>query len=214
MQGGMPGNGFRPPLRLIGTIVDLVPLSRNHIPQLLTEAQDSEVWKYFRGGPLSDPQIMPRYVEEVLRHQQEGSALSFALWHRAEGRPVGMTRFMDIDRANRTVEIGGTWISRRLWGTGVNVEAKYLMLQYALEEEAFNRVQIKTDVRNLRSQKAIEALGAVREGLLRHQIILSDGTLRDSVYYSILREEWPAVREHLLARLASHRSPPAIALHA
>ncbi|EQD45974.1 GCN5-related N-acetyltransferase [mine drainage metagenome] len=122
-----------------------------------------------------------------------------------------MTRFMEIDRENRSVEIGGTWLSRPLWGTGINPEAKFLMLRYAFETEAVIRVQIKSDARNLRSQRAIEALGAVREGVLRHQVILPDGFRRDSVYYSILAEEWPEVKRRLVTRISqgNHRPTPA-----
>ena len=109
-----------------------------------------------------------------------------------------MTRFMDIQPENRSVEIGGTWISPQYQRTVVNTEAKFLMLRHAFEVLDCVRVQIKTDLRNTRSQRAIERLGAVREGVLREHMMLPDGTLRSSVYYSILAAEWPAVRQRLL----------------
>ncbi len=197
----MPGDGFRSPLKLSGNRGRLVPLEREHADALVAVAGDREIWRYFRGGTLVDRPSMDRYIDEMLRNQKAGTDLPFTILELPGGRPVGMTRFMGIDRENRGVEIGGTWLSRPLWGTGVNVEAKYLMLRHAFEEEEVIRVQIKSDARNLHSQRAIEALGAVREGVLRHQVILPDGFRRDSVYYSILQEEWPAVQRHLEARM-------------
>jgi RimJ/RimL family protein N-acetyltransferase len=198
----VPGNGFRPPLHLRGDRVALVPLDPKHSESLVKVAGEPEIWRYFRGGNLEDRPAMDRYIQEMLRRQEAGTDLPFTILGLPEERPVGMTRFMEIDRENRGVEIGGTWLARPLWGTGINPEAKYLMLRYAFEEEGVIRVQIKSDARNLHSQRAIEALGAVREGVLRHQVILPDGFRRDSIYYSILAEEWPGVKRRLEQRLS------------
>ena len=113
----------------------------------------------------------------------------------------GMFRFFDIDRASRWVEVG-TWLDPAVWRTPVNTEVKYLGLRYAFEEEGMHRVQLKTDSRNVRSQQAIERLGAVREGLLREHVRLPDGSLRSSYVYSVLESEWPSVKRNLEARLA------------
>ncbi len=205
----VPADGFRAPVTLTGDRVRLVPLDREHVDALVAVAGDREIWRYFRGGTLVDRPSMERYIEERLRDQRAGMDLPFTVMELPGERPVGMTRFMGIDRENRGVEIGGTWLSRPLWGTGVNVEAKFLMLRHAFEKEGVIRVQIKSDARNLHSQRAIEALGAVREGVLRHQVILPDGFRRDSVYYSILEEEWPAVKQRLEARMARRTDRPA-----
>ena len=108
-----------------------------------------------------------------------------------------MTRYLNIETANRAVEIGGTWYAPEFQHTGVNTECKYLLLSHAFEDLGCIRVQFKTDLRNIRSQQAIERIGGVREGVLRNQVILPDGYIRSSVYYSILVEEWPQVKRHL-----------------
>ena len=131
-------------------------------------------------------------------------AFPFAQVDVASGRAVGVTTYRDVDERNRTLEVGGTWIGRPWWRTAINSEAKLLFLGHAFETLGANRVAIKTDIRNERSQAAIARLGAVREGVLRHQYVRRDGSLRDTVMYSIVPEEWPAVRSNLRARLAAH----------
>ena len=131
-------------------------------------------------------------------------ALPYAQLEAATGRAVGITTYRDVDERHRTLEIGGTWLGRPWWRTAINTEAKLLFLGHAFDALGANRVAIKTDIRNERSQAAIERLGAVREGVVRHQYIRPDGTLRDTVLYSVIPEEWPAVRAHLRARLAAY----------
>ncbi len=140
---------------------------------------------------------MTQVVDRLLERQAEGTDLPFVVLRKPEAVPIGMTRFLDIDRANRNVEVGGTWYDSVYWRTPINTDAKLRLLGYAFEVERVVRVQLKTDLRNVRSQRAIERLGAVREGALRHHRILRDGSLRTSVYYSILEEEWPDVRHRL-----------------
>ncbi|MFM8320705.1 MAG: GNAT family N-acetyltransferase, partial [Chloroflexota bacterium] len=118
------------------------------------------------------------------------------------GLALGCTRYLDIRPAHRGVEIGGTWYGAAYQRTGVNTEAKYLLLQHAFETWGCVRVQLKTDLRNQRSQRAIERLGAVREGVIRNHMVLPDGSLRHSVIYSILDSEWPAVKLRLEALMA------------
>ncbi len=195
------------PVELEGKRVRLVPLSQDHTLPLLQEAQDPHIWEWWSKTPPTDERTLRRSIDDLLAERNRGTALPFTIEYVPEGhRLVGMTRFMEIRREHRRVEIGGSWLPARLWGTGVNVEAKYLLLRHAFEQEGVERVELKTDVRNLRSQKAMEKIGAVREGVLRHHMRLPDGTYRDSVYYSILLPEWTEVRGRL-ERLLSAPSP-------
>ena len=150
----------------------------------------------------------PRPSTEARRRRDArrgaAGAHPFAQVDAATGRAVGITTYRDVDERHRTLEIGGTWIGRPWWRTAINTEAKLLFLGHAFETLGANRVAIKTDIRNERSQAAIARLGAVREGVVRHQYIRRDGTLRDTVLYSVIPEEWPAVRAHLQARLEAH----------
>jgi RimJ/RimL family protein N-acetyltransferase len=154
-----------------------------------------------RYGNIETEDQMRNFVRHLLALQQRGTDLPFAVIHVPSGRAVGMTRYLNIDAENRALEIGGTWYGLAYQRTSVNTECKYLLLGYAFETLDCVRVQLKTDLRNERSQRAIERLGAVREGVLRNHMILPDGTLRHSVFYSILPEEWPSVRARLAAWL-------------
>lgn len=198
---------FRPPVVLQGRWVALVPLSKDHVPHLLSAAKDPRIWTYMRTGPRVTAESLSEMVDQVLQSQEAGLDLPFTTFYRPHGTAVGMTRFLDIRRSDRGVEIGGTWLDPRHWRTPVNTESKYLMLRHAFEVEGCLRVQLKTDVRNLRSQQAIERLGAKREGVFRKHLVLSDGHVRDSVFYSITDDEWPAVRARLEGLLAQGWSP-------
>jgi N-acetyltransferase len=192
----MPGTSFRPPVTIEGRFVTLVPLDREHVPDLARAGRDPEVWKFLRIGPGRNEAEMRALVDQLLALQSAGSVLAFAVLALPERRPIGMFRYLFIDRENRSVEIG-TWLDPGVWRTPVNTEVKYLGLRYAFEEEGVHRVQLKTDLRNERSQRAIERLGAVREGVHRGEYLLRDGTRRTSVCYSILVSEWPAVKQRL-----------------
>lgn len=188
---------------LTGRVVRLEPLSLAHFDQLVKAARYPELWLYTRTAPLDTPSAMRDQIMRLLEAQRRGTDLPFATLDVRSGTCIGMTRFMDIQKENRSLEIGGTFITPAFQHTPANTEAKYLMLQYAFEQWHCLRVQFKTDLRNTISQKAIEKLGAVREGILRDHIILSDGYLRSSVYYSILAGEWPEVKRRLQERLES-----------
>jgi N-acetyltransferase len=189
------------PLTLHGKVIRLVPLSPNHLAGLAQAGSDPALWTYTRNGPIDTPDRMCEFIQWLLDKQTVGTDLPFTTVLQATDQIVGMTRFMDIQPDNRALEIGGTFVTPAYQRTAVNTEAKYLMLQHAFEVWDCIRVQLKTDMRNLASQRAIERLGAVREGVLRDHIILPDGTVRSSVYYSILAKEWPQVKTHLLQRL-------------
>jgi RimJ/RimL family protein N-acetyltransferase len=140
-------------------------------------------------------------VQDILSRQAQGTDLPFAVIHLQAGCAIGATRYMEIRPKDLALEIGGTWYAPAYQRTAVNTECKYLLLRHAFEEWGCVRVQFKTDLLNERSQRAIERLGAVREGVLRHHMITPEGRLRDSVYYSILDSEWPAVKARLEAFL-------------
>ena len=146
---------------------------------------------------MHTPADIRRWVELVLSRQANGTDLVFAVIHLASGRVAGSTRYLNISTQDRSVEVGGTWYGVDFRRTVVNTECKFLLLEHAFENLDCIRVQIKTDLRNERSQRAIERIGAVREGVLRDHMILPDGTVRSSVYYSILKAEWPAVKSRL-----------------
>lgn len=185
------------PITLTGRLVRLEPLAENHIPGLAVAGAHEDIWQYMRYGFVDSEEKMGDLVHYLLRQQAKGADLPFAVVHAATGQAIGMTRYMDIQPENRALEIGGTWYTPAYQRTGVNTECKYLLLQHAFETLNYIRVQIKTDLRNERSQRAIERIGAVREGVLRNHMILPDGTVRSSVYYSVLIEEWPDVKARL-----------------
>jgi N-acetyltransferase len=190
------------PVTLVGHLVRLEPLCEAHIPGLTQVGADEKIWQFTRYPVIHTEADMRAWVLDLLHRQQEGRDLPFAVIHLATGKPVGATRYLDIHPEHRNLEIGGTWYGVVYQRTGVNTECKYLLLRHAFETLGCIRVFFKTDVRNERSQRAIERLGAVKEGVIRNHIILPDGTVRSSVYYSILHEEWTAVKAGLEAKLA------------
>jgi RimJ/RimL family protein N-acetyltransferase len=153
-------------------------------------------------GEVTSVEKMSDWVRDILSRKAAGTDQPFAVVHLASGKLAGATRYMDIRAAHRGLEIGGTWYGTEYQRTPVNTEAKYLLLRHAFEVLGCIRVQFKADSRNERSLRAIERLGAVREGVLRNHMILDDGTYRHSVYYSILDGEWPVVKARLEEKLA------------
>jgi RimJ/RimL family protein N-acetyltransferase len=190
------------PLTLTGRVVRLEPLGLEHVPALTVAGQNEAIWRYMPYPQMRTESDMRDWVEEMLSRQARGGDLPFAVQHLASGRAVGATRYMEIQQEHRSLEIGGTWYAAEFQRTAVNTECKYLLLRHAFEVLGCIRVQLKTDLRNERSQRAIERVGAVREGVLRDHMIMPDGYVRSSVYYSILAAEWPAVRDRLEALLA------------
>lgn len=188
---------FRPPVELVGTRLRLVPLTLDHAAALARAGRDPEIWRLLLAGPRTTPERMAVQISDLLSLQRAGSDLPFTIVRADNGTPIGMTRFLAIDRPNHAVEVGGTWLDSAYWRTPFNTEAKRLMLGYAFDTERARRVQLKTDLRNVRSQRAIERIGAVREGILREHLQLPDGFVRSSVMYSILASEWPTVRARL-----------------
>jgi len=184
------------PVRLAGDRVEIVPMDPAHTDGLFAAGRAAEIWDYMPMR-VATPEDMARLVRDALRDRDEGREFPFVIIDRASGRIVGSTRFLEIALAHRGIEIGWTWLAPDVWRTPINTECKYLLLRHCFETLEMIRVQLKTDARNLRSQRAIERLGAAREGVLRHHRVMPDGYFRDSVYYSILAEEWPGVKARL-----------------
>jgi RimJ/RimL family protein N-acetyltransferase len=191
------------PVTLEGSVVRLEPIRPNHA-QLFWEAAKDALDDIFRWIPYSmkTPADFASLVDKAFEEQERGESIVFATVERSSGRVVGSTRFMNIDRANRRVEIGSTWIAPAWQRTAVNSEAKYLMLRHAFEVWQCVRVELKTDALNQRSRNAIRRLGAKAEGTLRKHLVTWTGRIRDSVYFSILDTEWPEVKARLEAKLA------------
>ncbi len=184
------------PIILTGVHVQLLPMQPEHAEALWQAAQAESIWQWTLSR-ISSRAEADSYIAYALERQAAGDQLPFVTLSRATGEIVGSTRFDEITPAHRRVEIGWTWLNPRWQRTAINTEAKYLMLRHAFEVWQCVRVQLKTDALNVRSQRAIERLGAVREGVLRSHYIMPDGRRRDSVYYSILDTEWQAVKAHL-----------------
>lgn len=180
---------------LTGRRVRLEPLEPRHEGPLWEAAQDERVWRFFpvRGGESRD--AFHDWFEYVRHHW-----LPFATV--VDGRPVGSTSYGNVREHDRVVEIGNTWLAPRAWGTGANVEAKYLMLRHALEGEGFLRVEFKTESTNERSRGALAALPARFEGIFRRHMLVRGGERRDSAWYAVIDEDWPDVKASLERRLA------------
>jgi N-acetyltransferase len=182
--------------------VRLELLSLAHAPDLFAVAQDEEIWRWLAIPAPSTLEEMRAWVAEALSLQARVGEQPFAVIDRATGRAIGSTRYLNVEAPHRGLEIGWTWYCRAYWRTAVNTECKYLLLRHAFETLGCIRVQFRTDLRNERSQRAIERLGAVREGVLRkHRIVPRDGYHRSSVCYSIIDDEWPAVKSRLESML-------------
>src|ERR1043166_926988 len=182
---------------LQGKHVRLEPLSEEHVSGLAAIGVGQSFWDFMVYGDINTVEDMSRWVKELLSRAEKGTDLPFAVIHLPSGRVAGATRYLNIMPKDRGLEIGGTWYGVDFQRTVVNTECKYLLLHHAFETLGCIRVQLKTDLRNERSQKAIERLGAVKEGILRNHMILPDGRIRHSVFYSILDTEWPAVKSRL-----------------
>jgi N-acetyltransferase len=193
------------PLTLEGSVVRLEPIRREHA-DLFWEAAKGDLDDIFRWIPYSmkTPEDFQKLVAKTFDEQERGESVAFATVERNTGSVIGSTRFMNIDRANRRVEIGSTWIIPAWQRTAVNTEAKYLMLRHAFEVWGCIRVELKTDALNQKSRNAILRIGAKEEGSLRRHVITWTGRVRDSVYFSVLDHEWPEVKARLEARLSRY----------
>jgi N-acetyltransferase len=184
------------PVTLEGRHVRLAPLSPHHHDDLVAAARDGELWQLWYTG-VPEPAEMAAEIERRLGLQTSGAMLPFTVFEQPAGRAVGMTTYMNIDTANRRVEIGSTWYARRVQRTALNTEAKLLLLSHAFDDLDCIAVEFRTHFLNHQSRRAIERIGAKLDGVLRSHQRAKDGTLRDTCSYSIIASEWPAVRAHL-----------------
>ena len=189
------------PCTLEGTHVRLRPLSPEHVEGLCAVGLDPDLWRWIP-NQVRNRDDMRRYVETALDEQRRGVSLPFATTLKESGQVIGSTRYGNVSLENHRVEIGWTWIGRDWQRSAANTEAKYLMLRHAFESLGCKRVELKTDVLNERSRNAILRIGAKQEGILRRHILTDTGRMRDTVYFSILDDEWPAVKQQLEAKLA------------
>nr|RAV90771.1 GNAT family N-acetyltransferase [Aerococcus tenax] len=181
--------------------VRLEPLAEAHRAGLAAAGAAAEIWRYLpydmsAGG-------FDRWFDASLKLNGEGREAIWAVRTLADGNLVGSTRYLNIAAHDLRVEIGGTWYAPDVWASAVNPACKLMLLQHGFETLGLNRIELKTDARNARSQAAIAKLGATREGVFRRHMVLPDGHVRDTVYFSIIREEWPQVKAKLADRLAS-----------
>ena len=191
--------------RLSGARVSLEPLAAEHLTGLAATATDSEMFRWMMAVDLTDPATLRAWLDDALSAAQRGHEVPFTVRAADDGRVLGCTRFLSLALDHLCAEIGWTWYARSVWGTGVNVETKLLLLGHAFETVGLRRVEFKTDARNERSRGALTALGAQFEGIFRKHKVLPDGSARDSAYYSVIDDEWPVVRAGLIERLERGR---------
>ena len=185
------------PVVLTGRYVRLEPMTEEHVRGLAELGIGQPFWDFMVYGKINSVDDMRNWVRDVLARAEKGTDLPFVAIHLESGRVAGATRYLNIMPNDRGLEVGGTWYGPEFQRTAVNTECKYLLFAHAFETLGCIRLQLKTDSRNERSQKAIERIGAVKEGVLRNHMILPDGYYRHSVYYSILDTEWPDVKKRL-----------------
>jgi RimJ/RimL family protein N-acetyltransferase len=197
-------NGHVPqPITLTGQVVSLEPLSMEHADQLLEAAQSEEIWLYTLDQPRT-MEAMHDYIARALGERDNKTALPFAVRHIKTNRFIGSTRYASIAPLRRGLEIGFTWYAPQFWRTAVNTECKYLLLKHAFETLQYIRVEFQTMAANARSRAAILRLGAMEEGLLRSRMVRRSGQRFDSIFFSILDNEWPTVKAKLEDALKSN----------
>lgn len=188
------------PVTLSGKYVQLEPMLAAHTAGLTEVGLDEDLWKWIP-VPVRTPEEMEAYVEAALADQAKGVSLPFTIVERASGKVIGTTRYANIERVHRRVEIGWTFVGLAWQRTAVNTECKYLLLRHAFETLGCIRVELKTDSLNEKSRKAILRIGAKEEGVFRNHMITASGRIRHSVYFSVTDSEWPAVKRRLEEKL-------------
>ena len=194
------------PVLLAGSVVRLEPLTLDHLPALANVGLEADIWRWMP-RQINSTADMRVYVEAALQACVAGTEMPFATIEHASGLVVGSTRYMAIEPRHRRLEIGNTWLAPAWQRTAVNTEAKLLMLTHAFNVLGALRVEFKTDALNERSRAALAGIGASEEGTLRRHMLTESGRRRDSVYFSVIEEEWPKVRMHLQQRLARLHAP-------
>ena len=185
------------------------PLGPEHEAGLLQAAGDGDLFQWLPEDLGASPEALQRWLRWSLAASRNDQEVPFAILAAGSGAPVGSTRFLEARLEHLRVEIGWTWLAKSVWGTGLNVETKLLLLTQAFEVVGCRRVEFKTDARNERSRRALEALGAQFEGILRKHMVVRHGAARDSAYYSVIDDEWPALKSRLQRRLEGATGTPA-----
>lgn len=185
---------------LENTVVQLIPMELAHIEGIFKAAQDQRIWEHM-SVDLTNKNSVNQYVQDAIRKRENETDFAYVIISKKDQSIIGATWFLDISKQHQRFEIGSTWINPRYWRTNINTHCKYLLLKYCFEELNLNRVQIKTGHENIRSQKAIERIGAVKEGILRNHMIRKEGEIRHTVMYSIIGEEWAQVKKDFEERL-------------
>lgn len=188
-------------VRLEGSLVVLEPLESRYQESLYQIAKDERIWRWMPYNAAKSRGSFSTWFNDALKASDAGSEAAFAVFDVNTGAPVGSTRYLTLRPAHRTLEIGWTWFSYSVWGTGINTEAKLLLMEHAFECLDCLRVEFKTDSRNERSRAALEGLPTRFEGILRKHMLVRGGERRDSAYYSVVDEEWPEIKASLERRL-------------
>ncbi len=199
--------GWLEPITLRGKYAKLEPLSHDHHDGLVSATNDGELWRLWY-TIVPSPETMAAEIDRRLKLQAAGSMLPFTIIDNATNMPVGMTSYLNVDAANRRVEIGSTWYAKRVQRTAMNTECKLSLLAHAFETLNCIAVEFRTHFFNYQSRRGIERLGAKLDGILRNHIITPNGTYRDTCVYSIIAGEWPAVKTHLTWNLVKPRNSP------
>lgn len=192
------------PITLFGQLVKLEPLDISHAEDLTVAGNEREIWDYMPVVAPRSSEEMRALIQTALASQKSGTRFPFAIIDLSKNRAVGSTSYLDISPYDQRIEIGWTWLGASARRTAINTECKYLLLRHAFETLNCGRVQLKCDVRNQRSQQAIERIGGTKEGVLRKHQIQPDGHVRDTVMFSIIASEWPAIKADLEAKLLQH----------
>lgn len=186
---------------LEGKRVKLIPLGMEHAEELWESAKDEDLWTHYTFRRIENIDKFKEFLSGSLMEAESGKGFTFTIYDKHTGKAAGGTSFLDIQPVSRSLEIGRTWLAKKLHGTGFNAECKFLLLRYCFEELKLIRVFFKTDSNNLRSQRAMEKIGAKFEGVLRNHMIREDGTFRHSAYFSIIESEWEEVKQKLSEQL-------------
>lgn len=190
-------------IRLENDVVLLRPVEINDIEAITNVASDPQIWEHL-SVTLLTTEAVENYVHNAVNERENGASYMFVVIDKNTDKLIGCTSFLDISLAHKRLEIGATWYHPSVWRTAINTNCKFLLFQYCFENLELNRVQIKTGHENDRSQKAIERVGAVKEGVLRSHMIRKEGTIRNTVMYSIIAEDWKQLKEKFTNHLLNH----------
>lgn len=179
---------------LENNFVKLIPMEITHIDGLYEAAVDKRIWEHMSNYLMTRDNV-EQYVQDAQKKKDSTIDFPYVIVDQESNKIIGATWLMDVSMMHKRLEIGSTWINPKYWRTNINTNCKYLLLKYCFEVLEFQRVQIKTDYKNIRSQQAIERLGAIKEGILRNHMIRKEGTIRHTVMYSITKEEWPLIKK-------------------